>query len=322
MNFTELKDSLSTVKKIYLLEGEDAFFRTRAEDLIKKKFLLEPDFNLTNIDGATLKSSPDILLDAVSMCPFMSDYRIICISEWYPTASDFKIKGLLDFFNTDLYGTIVIINNEKKSETLKKQKSVELVDCKKGDSALISRYLQAECKKANLIISKTCCDLICEFCLFDMNRISTEIAKLISFAGGGAEITAEMINNMVAKDTDYKIYEVVNFIAEKKYDKAYELLKEMIDDGNSQVLLVSLYYHFRRLLHVSMSNLSNQELASQLGVKEYAVKKAKEQARALTPKRLMKITQKLTEYDSGFKSGVFSLENASFNAVFMILTEE
>ncbi len=322
MNFSELKSSLSDVKKIYLLEGEDAFFRTRGEEMIKKKFLSEPDFNLTNIDASALKTSVDELLNTVSMCPFMSDYRVITINEWYPTLTDFKNKQLSEFFNSEINGTIVIISNKSKCDALKKQKSVCVVDCKKGDIALITKYLQNECKKQNIIISRLSCELLAEFCQFDMNRISMEIAKLISYAAGDFEITEKMINELVAKETDYKVYEAVNFIAEKNYDKAYEVLKEMSDGGSGQMLLVSLYYHFRRLLHVSLSDKPNSELAQLLGVKEYAIKKAKEQARAFSPKRLMRITQKLTEYDAGFKSGVISLDNATFNSVFTILTEK
>ena len=46
MNFSELKKSLTTPQKIYLLEGQDAFFRERGVSLLKKAFLIEP--NLQN----------------------------------------------------------------------------------------------------------------------------------------------------------------------------------------------------------------------------------------------------------------------------------
>jgi DNA polymerase III delta subunit len=164
--------------------------------------------------------------------------------------------------------------------------------------------------------------MIAEFCLFDMNKINAEIAKLISYSAGSGEITEDDVENLVQKETDYKIYEVVGFIADKNYDKAYSVLKEMIDDGNGQVLLVSLYYHFRRLLHISLSDKSDAETAELLGVKEFAVKKSRMQARAFSPKRLMRINNKLIEYDEKFKSGEIALNQALLNAVFMILTEE
>lgn len=322
MNFSQLKQSLDNPKKIYLLEGEDSFFRTRGEELIKNKFLTEPDFNLSNFDGAQIKSNPDFFVSALGMCPFLGDYRIIVVSEWYPTSADFKIADVKRFFNLPLTNTILIINNASKSEQIKKQASVEVVDCKKGDGDLIARYIQSEARKSNLIISRSNCNLISEFCLFDMSKIAVEVEKLIAFCMGEAEITADVINDLVTKETDYKVYEIVTFISEKNNDKAYEILNGMTDPGDRQMLLVSLYYHFRRLLYVSISSETDAEIASRLEVKEYAVKKSREQARKFLPKRLMKITEKLIRYDSGFKSGEIALNQALTNAVFMILTEE
>ena len=37
---------------VYLFEGEDAFFRQRGLDLVKAKYLSEPDLNLTNYESA------------------------------------------------------------------------------------------------------------------------------------------------------------------------------------------------------------------------------------------------------------------------------
>lgn len=322
MNFSELKKSLTTPQKIYLLEGQDAFFRERGVSLLKKAFLIEPDFNYTYFEGSALKGDLAKLIDVLQVYPFLSDNRVVVINEWYPTAQDFKNKELKEFFNSPKDTTILIISNQNKCEQLKKHSSVTFVDCKKGDLSIITKFLQSEAKKNNLTISTQNCELLAEFCLYDMTKINCEIQKVISFCLGGNEITKKHIEDLCNKETDYKIYEVVNFIVQKNTDKALQILYEMIDNGEAQMLLVSLYYHFRKLLHVSLSKQPNSVLAEELGTKEYAIVKAREQARAFSAKRLMKITSKLIEYDELFKSGKILLNNATLNAVFMILTEE
>lgn len=320
MKFTELKASLENPLKIYLLEGEESFFRDRGVELIKSRFLIEPDLNLTNLNGAALKSDLSPLIAALPVCPFLGDYRVIVVTEWYPTVSDFKNGALSAFFNSDLASTIVVISNKSKCDALKKQKSVTTVDCGRAELSVISRYLQAKAREAQLIISRQNCEMIAEYCNYDMSKINVEIEKLISYCIGNAEIDSEAINLLVVKETDYKIYETVNFIALKQFDKAYSALGELADLGNEQVLLVSLYYHFRRLLLISTSNKSDAQIASLLGVKDYAVKKCRQQARAFSPKTLMSITKALADYDAKFKSGEMGLKQAVDNAAYMIMT--
>lgn len=323
MEFQELKKSLTTAKKIYLLEGEETFFRMQSESMIKKAFLQESDFNLTNISGATLaKGNVTPLVDAIEICPFMGDYRLVVVDEWYPTDKDFKNAQLANFFNSDIDFCIVIINNKSKSDVLKKQKSVETVNCSKATETLCTRYIAGETARAGVKISEKACGLIIEYTLCDMLKVSMEIKKLITFAQDKGEITAVDVENMVTKDIDYKIYEVVNFIAEKKKDKAYEILTDIIRQGNQQLLITSLYYYYRRLLYVSACADSDLTIANALSVKEYAIKMARKQAKMFNSKRLLFITNKLFEYDYGFKSGKILIDSAVLNAVFMIMTEE
>lgn len=321
MLFSQLKSSLTEPKKVYLLEGEESFFHQKGIKLLKDKFVSESDFNFNEFLGSALKTNVDSLIGALSVCPLMSDFRLICVTEWYPTLSELKEKQLHEFFNSELSSTIMVISNKNKCEALKKQSAVEIVDCKRADLDLITKFLQVEAQRSNLSISFSNCSLMAEFCNYDMVKISTEMQKICSFLQEGSEITGSIINQYVTKDTDFKIYEIVNFISQKQFDKAYEVMNEMIDANNQQFLLVSLFSHFRRLLMVSISKDSDSKLAEQLQVKEYAIKKAKEQARFFPAKRLKKINEMLIDYDGKFKMGKIDLKQALDNAVFSIMTE-
>ena len=63
-----------------------------------------------------------------------------------------------------------------------------------------------------------------------------------------------------------------------------------------------LFNHFRRLLFVSL-NPSSDTLASDLKVKEYAVKMAVKQAKAFTPRRLKAVFDNLNALDCDVKAG-------------------
>ena len=79
MDYTELKQSVSEgAKSIYLLEGDDAYFRMKGEEQIKSAFLEMPELNFTSFDGETLKGGGiSALVSAVKNYPFMAERRII-----------------------------------------------------------------------------------------------------------------------------------------------------------------------------------------------------------------------------------------------------
>ena len=68
------------------------------------------------------------------------------------------------------------------------------------------------------------------------------------------------------------------------------------------MLIGMLYSHFRRLLYTAITPQYDR-MPADLGVKEFAVRKAKEQAGKFTPKKLKKICDGLQETDFDIKSG-------------------
>ena len=86
MKFTELKNDISDgAKSIYLLEGDDAYFRIKGEEMIKSAFLQMPELNFSSFDGESLKGAQiSALTSALESFPFMSEKRIIKVSGFYP----------------------------------------------------------------------------------------------------------------------------------------------------------------------------------------------------------------------------------------------
>lgn len=93
MKFTDLKNSLNEegAKSIYLLEGGDAYFRNKAEAMIKKRFVQMPELNFTVLNGETLKGgSLTELISAVESVPFMSEKRLVKVVEFHPSDIDYE----------------------------------------------------------------------------------------------------------------------------------------------------------------------------------------------------------------------------------------
>ena len=320
MRFENLKKSLTeSISPVYLIEGEDAFFRERASELIKKATLKEPDINYTRFSGADLKVDTDKLLMDMHSFPFMSEYRVVEVFDWQPTAAE--IKGSLKaYFDSPDPTTVLIIVNKAKSDNLKKQNNVCLVECNKADLDLITRYIRSKALAEKLIVSNSVCKKIADYSLNDMAKIDGEVNKLIDYCRGEAEISDEAGEKVVTKETDYKIFEIIGFIARKNYAKAYEVLKDFVTPSDKQSIITSLYYHFRRMFYAKVHGGDHVELARLLGDHEYVVRKAKEQSSAFSAKRLKDITEKLGGLDAKFKRGELTVDGAFDIAVNGVLT--
>ena len=318
MKFKELKKSLTEgVKPVYLMTGEDFFFLERSVSLVCDACLSQPEFNLTKFEGKDLKGDTDKLISALLSYPFLSDKRVVTVRDYYPTAQE--IRKLVSYFKNPCETTVLIVVDAEKCDALAGQKNVTVVDCSKGDFSLLAGWIRACAKKENVDFGDKAVAALVDYCQSDMTRISLETEKLLAYAGKGGVVTEEDVSALCAKETEYGIYEAVDHIAFRRYEKAYEAFTEMLSEGDGQKLYASLYYYFRRMLYVSVSKGTNAEIASYLKVKEFAVKKSKEQAARFSPKRLKNVVDKLAGYDSLFKSGEIAADSAVWNGIFEIL---
>lgn len=318
MKFKELKRSLvDKIEPVYLVCGEDAFFVERSFKLICDACLEMPELNFSRFENTIVKENCDALLSALTSYPFMSRKRVVLIKEFYPSASE--INKIKSYFENPCESTVFVICNVEKSDQIKKLPNVTFVDCTKGDEALINSWIKNRFKIDGLTVTDGAVRKINAYCLSDMTRINGEVAKLAAYKGAGEEIDEDDVEALCVKEADYRLYEIVEFIAAKNYDKAYAAFKDTLDSSDGQKLFISLYYYFRRLLYASTSNSSVEEIASALKVKEFAVTMAKRQAKAFSPKRLVAVVEKLARLDYSFKSGRIEQYSAIWNGIYEVL---
>jgi len=320
LKYTEFKNGLENGQtfSVYLFEGEDSYFRERGVKLLKSKFVAEPDLNLVTLDSDVSASE---LVASLEGFPFMSPKRMTIVREFYPKQDYFK-SGFKAYLDNPSEVSILAILNEKPCETLKKYDTVAVVECKKADVSLLIKWIKAECAKDGVTIEAETAKILSEYCLSDMTRIETETHKLMSYVGKGGAISKEDVDAMVSRDYEYKIYEMTDYIAKKKFDKALSVIKDMMSKGEtSQRILVAIYNYFRKLLHAAISDMDIQEMAVAFGVKEFAARKTKEQAAMFKKRALKSAVDALTDADYSVKSGKADADETMYLTVFKIMTD-
>lgn len=309
MKFTDLKDSIKEgAKPVYLLEGEDAYFRMKGEEMIKQAFLVNPELNFSVFGGETLKGAAlNGLVAALENYPFMAEKRIVKVTDFYPTEAEYNeyLQPLFEDFPPS--GLLLIVNSApagKKGADLKRKKAVTFVDCGKAEPETVARWIYITFKRAGITCSADIAENIAAYCLCDMARVDAEVRKLIDYKVSG-ELKAEEADALVYKDADYRIYEMTGAIARRDYSKYCEISNDLKSKGTDETAVLNgLLNYFKNLLSAACSPLSDAAYARENGLKEYAVKKNREQAAAIGTKNLASYVNMVYGAVSDIKNGV------------------
>ena len=314
MKFTDLKNSLKKKKKksIYLLEGDDAYFRNKAEAMIKKRFVQMPELNFTVLNGETLKGgSLTELISAVESVPFMSEKRLVKVVEFHPSDIDYEKYLKKTFENFPPETVLLIVNTEgRKGVELKRKACVTFVDCNRADEETVARWTYVTLKRADITASAEICLMIAKYCLCNMSRVSVEVEKIIDYKKSGT-LSKEEVDALVYKDAEYKIYEMTNAVARRDFDTFVAIQTELCRKaGDENSILAGLFSYFKTLLTIILSDESDRQLSELLKMKEYGVKRSREQALNIGEEKLKSLVETVYSVQSDIKFGKLSPENA------------
>ena len=188
MKYTELKNDIKQgARSIYLLEGDDAYFRMKGEEMIKSSFLQMPELNFSSFDGETLKGGAlTSLTSAIESFPFMSEKRIIKVSELHPSESEYENYLKKTFENFPSSCILIIVNAEsKKGVDLKRKACVGFFDCNRADEETVAKWAYLTFKRAGITAPVDVCSAIAGYCLCNMSRVALEVEKLIDYKKEG-----------------------------------------------------------------------------------------------------------------------------------------
>ena len=251
------------------------------------------------------------LVAAVKNYPFMAERRVVKVSEFYPTESEYEnhLKNLFENFPPS--SILIIVNvGGRKGADLKRKRAVTYVDCGKADVDAVSKWAYITLRRAGVNASTACCESIAEYCLCNMARVSVEVQKLIDYKKEGT-LTQSEVDDLVFKDADYRIYELTNAAARRDYTKFCEIAAELNKKTGDEIFLLNgLFNYYKNLLTVLSSGESDAQLSKLLKMKEFGVKKSREQAERLGAKTLEKNVDYIYSRIADLKCGRLTPQSA------------
>ena len=319
MKYTELKKHVAEngALPIYLFEGEEGYFRNNGEHVVCAPFRLDKTLDYASFDGSILKGDKiKTLVSSVCAFPFLSEKRVVKVTEFYPTEGEYE-QYLKPLFENPPQSSVLFIVNQAKGKKehakLSSKPNVTFVDCSKSGEETIKKWIVITAKRAGVYIDAVTSGRLAGYCSLDMARISKETEKLLTYcaATGENKITDLIVDELVYPDSEYKLYELSGALSRKNYSSFVRIMEELKAKGFDEMsLLSSLCYHFKGLYECAVSRGSDKEVAEALGMKEYAVKISRQQAQSMGKEKAEEIYGYLYRTITDVKSGLYTPPSA------------
>lgn len=297
------------IEPCYLVQGEDILLYDKALELIKDACNLQlEEFNFIKFDEDSFNG--DAVIDTLQTLPMGSEKKIVLLKNITKLSEDFKKKLIAYLKNPVLSSCLVIFDFFNKFDFIISEK----VSAKRLDEKSLAEIIEKEITDSGKLIKKDAVELLISYCCDYYSLIHNELQKLKSC--NRDVIETRDIENMVTREVEYTVFELTEALSKKDADKAVSLLNLMDKDTKTFSLIAN---HFRRLFFVSISKESDADLSKLLGVKEFAVVKARQLAKNFSKIQLKNIYELLDDVDFYIKNGQMQIENALYYLIFGIL---
>ena len=226
-----------SVSSLFLLYGPDEYSKNICYKRIIKTFC--PSNDPVLMDGQALDFKK--LHEECCSVSFFSEDKCICVRN--PSLESFsttQVETLYSILEQKPESTVLIfivksqdINTRTSAKWAKFIKTIEasgiVIECAEKSQSDVISMITNTAKKQGCTISPALAADFADRCLNDMLLIENDLVKLCAFAREKTDgaITADAIENLTARQLDYKAFEIVRHIINKKSETALYVLDSL-----------------------------------------------------------------------------------------------
>ncbi|WP_144934056.1 DNA polymerase III subunit delta [Paenibacillus sp. 32O-W] len=305
---------------VYVCYGPEAFRRREFIRFMLGK-LVEPEHEEFAVTRYDLNETPlDVVLDDSETVPFLVPKKVIIAenAQFLTGAKEnskveHRLERLTEYLKNPVDYTvlILIVDAEKLDERKKLVKALKERKCLLAFQTLTAEELADwAARRANRLGMTFGSGALEKFLLYggtDLQSLAMELDKLSLYVGSGGEVTADLVEQMVARTTEQNVFILIDELVKMNTGKALEILQDLYKQKEEPIKIVALMARQYRLIaqvkELVQTGYSHQQIAGAVGAHPYAVKLAAEQARKYDVNRLNRILSRLADLDYQMKSG-------------------
>lgn len=297
----------NSFQKVYLIYGEEGYLKQQYKNKIRQAVCGDDTMNYSYFEGKGIRVE-DVISIADTM-PFFAEKRLVTIenSEFFKSAND-KMTEYVEHLPDTLILVFVEEEVDKRNKLFKKVKEFGYVSEMTGQTpATLSKWVAGLIGKEGKKITRQTLDYFLAAAGTDMNHISTELEKLLSYVGTREEITVEDINEVCSVLTVAKIFDMVDAMGNKNRSKTFSCYYDMVEVKEPPMrILYMLSRQFRIILQtkeLAAKGVSSKEIATKLALAPFVVNKALKQAEKFKTKDIKKALEDCLLVEEDVKNG-------------------
>ncbi len=294
-------------ERVYLIYGEERYLIQMYKNQVKKAIIKDDTMNFNQYTGKGI--SVQEVEDTVMTLPFFADRRLILLEDTgLFKSSDEHWSNLVKNIPDSCHMLFVEQEVDKRSHMYKAVKDCGY--CVEMTHPSIQQRTQWVLKgfgRYGLKITQSALDSFLEKTGDDMENIRNEMEKLASFCMGKEGITKEDVDFVCTEQTENRIFEMTQAVAEGKTQHALELYYDLLalkEPGMRILFLIAR--QMNQLLCVKEMEASHQnkdQIAATLKVRLFVVNKLLGQARQFTIPQLTGCVERCVELEEAVKKG-------------------
>jgi len=302
---------------MYLFEGSENYLR---EQTLKK--LIDAavddalrDFNVHEISVA--KGNLDEALAIARQYPMMSARRVVVVIGFEAINDEDQLELLKDYIRDPVPSTVLVFNSpnldKRRNIATMLGKFCEVVSFEPLDErAAAPRWIEDYVTRAGGSIDSATAAFLVGMVGTELQQLSTELNKLMTYVGEGRRITRQEVELLVRYSREHSNFELTDALLEGNRKRALTLLEhifENVSDKQSLALMIlgAIARSYRNLLiskELMQQNAPNSEVAKAVGMSPFAVTHLNEKARRIDGNKILQAIQRIAATDIALKSSM------------------
>ena len=311
----QLKDQLSKgeLDKLYLFTGEEIYLMNTYKERVKD-YLFNSDDDMMNYNYFEGKQvTANEIIDICDTMPFFKEYRLVMVenSGMFKTGKKDESDKLADYLKNKPDTTyLIFIESEidkrnKLYKALKKEGTItEFAKLTEQD---IIKWLNIKSKKNKKAVNPNVLMHFVQSVGIDMENVEKEFEKLLCYTYDKDNITNEDIDEVCVVVLENKIFEMMDYISEKKQEKALLMYHNLITLKEPPLrIMYMLVRQFRLLLQVKScmgKGMNSYDIANAIGSRKFIVDKLSRQVKHFSEKVLKRALYDCVDIEEKIKTG-------------------
>lgn len=322
---------------ILFLYGEDTHRSKKKLDEIRAKFTRDIDpsgLNLQHLDGE--KADVDEICAAISASPFLAKKRMLVLTDAIANAAKKEAEALSEMMDAVPEETILVVRERGGTADLEDAPAFQKLkggkfypEFKPLGSKELQAWILAEAKERGVEFSKDGLSAYLPVAGNDAWKISGELDALAATgrSSGTNCITGESVRSLANLQTEHSVFDFLDAVGTRRADVALRLLDALLEQGETEVMLISrLQAHVRGLLVAAdlsmLGQATKERLAREIGVHPFAAAKLVSQSRYFKPQDLERLYIRLIDADEQLKRGGWPKARAAIDLFLAELSKE